>query len=143
MGVEERKKEVLNEFKNLSSWEEKYRLIIDWGKKYPKLEKKLLTEENEVGGCLSRVWLIPEIKGDLLYFQCESEGIITRGLISVLTYVYSGSNFEEILEDSVDFMNQMGFDSHFTKNRSNGILSMMKKLKYYAFTYKLLEEKRS
>src|SRR5690606_37902005 len=49
--------ELLANFELLGDWEERYRYIIDLGRKLPPLADEDRTEENRVHGCQATVWL--------------------------------------------------------------------------------------
>ena len=47
--------ELIEEFNELEDWEERYDLIIDFGRELPALSEQDRIEENLVKGCMSTV----------------------------------------------------------------------------------------
>lgn len=135
MNTNPEQQEIINEFKDLISWEEKYEKIIMLGKSHPELAAKYKREENKVSGCTSRVWLVANEKEGKLYFQSDSDSMMVKGLVSLLLRVYSGKTFQEIIQIQPDFIDQIGLKSHLSPTRNNGLLAVLKQIKVYAIAY--------
>ena len=74
-----------------------------------------------------------------LYFQADSDAIIVKGLISLLIRVFSGRTPQEILDADLYFIDKIGFKDNLSPTRSNGLLSMVKKIRAYALAFKIKE----
>ncbi len=135
--IAEVEQELVDEFALFDSWDDKYEYIIDMGKKLPRLEDLFKKEENKIKGCQSSVWLVAEEKGGRIWFKADSDAMIVKGLISMLIRVFSGRRPDEIIDDKLDFIREIGMTSHLAQTRSNGLLSMVKQIKNYALAYKL------
>ena len=144
-GIEERQKAIVTEFLAFSNWEERYRYIIQLGRQLKAMDSSLKTEENQVRGCQSQVWMVTQLNGEgKLEFVADSEALIVKGLLSLLIRTYSGSSCEDILSSSIQFISDLGLDHHLSPSRSNGIYSIIKKIKYYAMAYSvILDSKKS
>ncbi len=134
--IKEREEEITDEFSLFESWEEKYEYIIDLGKKLEPLDDKFKVEENIIKGCQSTVWLVSEFKDGKVYYKADSDAIIVKGLISMLIKVLSGNSPDEILDAKLNFIKDIGMMTHLAQTRSNGLLSMIKQIKNYAFAFK-------
>ncbi|MEO8824011.1 MAG: SufE family protein [Ginsengibacter sp.] len=134
--ITEREEEITEDFSLFDSWEEKYEYIIDLGKKLEPLEEKFKVRENIIKGCQSTVWLASEFKDGKLYYKADSDALIVKGLISMLIKVLSNNTPDDILNAKLDFINDIGMMTHLAQTRSNGLLSMIKQIKNYAFVYK-------
>lgn len=134
--IKEREEEITDEFSLFDRWEEKYEYIIDLGKKLEPLEDKFKVEENIIKGCQSTVWLVSDFKDGKVYYKADSDAIIVKGLISMLIKVLSGNSPDEILNAKLNFIKEIGMMTHLAQTRSNGLLSMIKQIKNYAFAYK-------
>ena len=130
-------RELVDEFALFDSWDDKYEYIIDMGKKLPRLEDVYKKEENKIKGCQSTVWLVAEESDGRIWFKADSDAMIVKGLVSMLIRVFSGRRPDEIIEDKLDFIREIGMTSHLAQTRSNGLLSMVKQIKNYALAYKL------
>ena len=135
MNANPEQQEIINEFKDLTSWEEKYEKIIMLGKGLPELASKYKKEENKVSGCTSRVWLVAEQKDNKLFFESDSDSMMVKGLVSLLLRLYSGKTFQEIIQIQPDFIDQIGLKSHLSPTRNNGLLAVLKQIKVYAIAY--------
>ena len=56
-GSEITSQDVLEDLEFFDDWEDRYRYIIDLGKKLPAMEPALKIESNLVKGCQSQVWI--------------------------------------------------------------------------------------
>jgi len=130
--INEKQDEIIKEFEN---WTEKYKHIIEYGKKLQGLEDKYKEEDNLVKGCQSKVWLRAFMDGDLLKFEADSNAIITKGLVGLIVNVFSGHSPKEIIDSKLYFVNEIGLADNLSISRSNGLVSMMKKIKNYAIAY--------
>ncbi len=126
--------EVIENFGVLDEWEDRYRYLIELGRGLEPLTEVEHAPANKVRGCASQVWLITQTQGSgpdaVLTFRGDSDAHIVRGLIAVLFALYSGRKASEIvgLDEKAAFA-QLGLDSHLTPQRSNGLASMVARVK--------------
>ena len=124
--------ELQENFELFDDWEERYRYLIDLGRKLPKMDESLKNDETLVRGCTSQVWLVPDIKDGVLYFQADSDAHIVRGLIALLVAAYQGQKIADI--SSIDIeqtFRDIGFDQHLSPNRRSGFFSMVERIKSF------------
>ncbi len=133
--------ELKETFENTSSWDERYKKIIEMGKKLPSLNKEDKKPELLVKGCQSQVWLKAGFSDGKLNLQGESDSVIVQGLLSLLIYVYSDQTPDDVLSTSPIFLEELGLKKHLTPNRSNGVYAMLKQILYYAQAFQLLAKK--
>jgi cysteine desulfuration protein SufE len=138
--IEEIQKEIIEEFELFDDWTDKYEYIIDLGKKNPSLTEEFRKEENLIKGCQSQVWLISNFENNNLTFQADSDAIIVKGLVALLIRVLSGHSPSEISGADLFFIEKIGMTSHLAQTRSNGLLSMVKQMKFYALAYGAQQE---
>lgn len=114
-------------FEMLPDWEERYRFIIDLGRKLEPLDDDERNEASRVRGCMSQVWLVAdEADDDRLHFRGDSDAHIVRGLIGVLLMIYSDKTPQEIAEiDIHEIFSDLNLEQHITMNRRNGLYSMV------------------
>ncbi|HTF81741.1 MAG TPA: SufE family protein [Cytophagales bacterium] len=135
MSINEIQDQVVSEFELFDNWNDKYEYIIELGKKLKPLDVRYKVEENKIKGCQSNVWLTAELEGDKLIFYADSESVIVKGLVSLLVRVLSGHTPKEISGADLYFIDKIGMTSHLAQTRSNGLLSMLKQMKFYALAY--------
>ncbi len=132
MTLEERKQEVIEDFSLYEEWLDKYEYLIELGKALEPFPEDKKTEDRLIKGCQSRVWLDAELRDGRLYFQADSDAIITKGIISLLVSVYSGRTPEEIAADDFGFVAQIGLRENLSPTRANGLVSMIETIKEIA-----------
>lgn len=123
--------ELLEEFALFDDWEDRYRYIIDLGKDMPPLDPAEKTEATRVLGCASQVWLVidPAPPG-ILKFRGESDAFIVKGLIAVLKRLLDGLPHADIQDFSIrDTLHKLGLDEALSSQRTNGLMSMVERLK--------------
>jgi cysteine desulfuration protein SufE len=126
--------EILSNFELLDDWEERYRYVIELGRLMPPLAEEARSDANKVQGCASQVWLDTRIdrgKGEpVLRFTGDSDAHIVRGLIALLIALLSGRSAAEVLEtDPQETFRALGLSEHLTPQRSNGVRSMVERIK--------------
>lgn len=131
----ERQDQLIEDFELFDNWEGKYEYIIDLGKQLPPLDPAHKLDENKIKGCQSTVWLTASYQDGLVHFQADSDAIIVRGLVSMLIKVMSGLPPKDIAEADLYFIDRIGMTKHLAQTRSNGLLSMVKQMKFYALAY--------
>ena len=137
MSIKEKQQELIDDFAFLSDWEQKYEYIIDLGKGLKGLPEEKKKEDILIKGCQSQVWLDAELRDGKIFFPADPDGILPKGIISLLVGVYSGHTAEEILAADPDFISKIGLQEFLSPSRANGLASMIKQIKFYAVAYQL------
>ena len=124
--------EILDDFELLDDWEDRYRYVIELGRKLKPLPDAERNKQNKVEGCVSQVWLSTTVHRDgtpRLTFIGDSDAHIVRGLIAILFAIYSGKTADEILEiDAPKALSELHLKEHLTPQRSNGLMAMVKRI---------------
>ena len=118
---------------------DKYSLIIEQGNALEPLEDKYKIPENLIEGCQSRVWLQPLYNDGKLYFQADSDAVIVKGLLALVLRVFNGRTPDEIINADLHFMEEIGLTKHLSPTRANGLLAVIKQIRFYAIAYKAKE----
>jgi cysteine desulfuration protein SufE len=126
--------EILANFELLDEWDERYRYLIELGRMMPALPDEARNDMNKVLGCASQVWLDARVdRGNgepVLNLRGDSDAHIVRGLIALLIAILSGRTAREILAiDPQETFRALGLAEHLTPQRSNGLQSMVKRIK--------------
>jgi cysteine desulfuration protein SufE len=129
--------QLVDDFSLFDDWEGKYEYIIDLGKQLAPLAEEHKLDGNKIKGCQSTVWLVSRYENGLIHFEADSDAIIVRGLVSMLIKVLSGHSPAEIADADLYFIDRIGMTKHLAQTRSNGLLSMVKQMKFYALAYQL------
>jgi len=67
--------------------------------------------------------------------------VIVKGLVALLLRVVSNRTPQEILNNELFFIDEIGLKQHLSPTRSNGLLAMIKQIKLYAVAYNRISEK--
>jgi cysteine desulfuration protein SufE len=124
------------EFALLDDWRDKVEYIIELGKDLPPLPEALKTEGNKVRGCQSQVWLVAEPEaGGRVHLRADSDAVLVKGLISLLVTLYDRRTPQEILDNPPDVLERVGLAKLLTPGRSNGLYSMVARIRAMAEAY--------
>ena len=132
--------DITENFALLDEWDDRYRYVIELGRMLAPLPEDLRNDANKVQGCASQVWLLTHVKpngssGPILSFEGDSDAHIVRGLIAILLALYSGKPARQILDtDAVALFEKLGLREHLTPQRSNGLRSMVERIRSEAQT---------
>lgn len=126
---------ITTDFELLDDWEDRYRYVIELGRALPAYPDVLRTDENKVRGCASQVWLATEPNRTSsgkpgMAMQGTSDAMIVQGLIAVLFAVYEDKPLDDILStDAQAIFAGLGLKEHLTPQRSNGLASMVERIR--------------
>jgi cysteine desulfuration protein SufE len=127
--------DIINNFSVLDEWDDRYRYVIELGRGLAPLPEAERTETNKVQGCASQVWLATTARpngeaGPVMSFVADSDAHIVRGLIAILFALYSGKPARDILSiDALATFDRMGLRENLTPQRSNGLRSMVERIR--------------
>jgi cysteine desulfuration protein SufE len=126
--------DILADFELLDDWEDRYRYVIELGRKLEPLPEEAHSPANKVQGCVSQVWLLTQVDrgGGVprLTFVGDSDAHIVRGLIAILFALYSGKTAEEIVNiDATQKLGLLHLKEHLTPQRSNGLMAMVQRIR--------------
>jgi len=132
--------EIVENFALLDEWDDRYRYVIELGRTLLPLAENAHVDANKVQGCASQVWLLTRVEpngsaGPILSFEGDSDAYIVRGLIAILFALYSGKAAREILAtDALALFDRIGLRENLTPQRSNGLRSMVERIRTEAKT---------
>jgi cysteine desulfuration protein SufE len=121
--------EIAGTFAFLDDWEDRYRYVIELGKKMPPLDDALKVPATKVEGCASQVWIVPRAEQGRFDFAGDSDALIVRGLIAILHALYAGRPTAEVAGlDAGAALARLGLDEHLSAQRSNGLRAMVARI---------------
>lgn len=135
MTIKEAENQIIEEFSIFTDWLDKYEYLIELGKSLPIIKESSKSETNLIKGCQSKVWLAADYIDGKIYFTADSDAIITKGIISLLIRVFSGRTPQEIIDADLGFIKEIGLQDNLSSTRSNGLVSMIKQIKFYALAF--------
>lgn len=131
--IEELQNELIEQFEPFDDWMDRYQLIIEMGDELPKITEQEKKDENLIEGCQSRVWIVCEAHDDgTLHFRADSDALIVKGIAAMLLKIYDGQTPSAILNSPLFFIERLNLTGHLSPTRSNGLSSMIQRIKTYA-----------
>ncbi|WP_394242022.1 cysteine desulfurase sulfur acceptor subunit CsdE [Vibrio astriarenae] len=123
-------KTIVETMQQFKGWEDRYRQVIQWGKKLPNMPEELKSEQVTVAGCESQVWLVSQQQGEQWRFCADSDARIVRGLIALVLAAYDGKTSQEIQSFDIDaYFDQLGLIAHLSPSRGNGLKAIVEEIK--------------
>ena len=137
--AQKRGEAIVKSFADLSSWEERYKKIIQLGRESQPLTESYKTKKWLVKGCQSQVWLYAYLDGEgRVIFQADSDALITKGLVAILLKYYSHLPPQDIISHpKPTFLEDLDLANHLTPTRVGGLYSMVRQIQYYAKAFLL------
>jgi cysteine desulfuration protein SufE len=122
------------DFSYLEDWEDRYKHVIELGRALPEMPDALKTAATKVNGCASQVWIhsraVETPDGRKLAMVGDSDALIVKGLIAIAFMIYAPLTVREIMAlDAVPVFSELGLKEHLTPQRSNGLASMVQRIK--------------
>ena len=113
----------------LEGEEGQFEYLIDIGKKEGSLEPQEKIDQNKMSGCLAQVWIKFDTKNGKNYFDGDSDALIVKGLVKIITEALSGLTNEEIKDLKHDVVNKLGLGPSLSARRQVGMMSMVDHIK--------------
>ncbi len=132
MTLQEAENAVIEEFSIYDEWLDKYEYLIELGKNLSEYPQSAKTDDKLIKGCQSRVWLDYYVQDGKVFFQADSDAIITKGIISLLISIYSGRTPSEIASSDFSVVEKIGLKENLSPTRANGLVSMIAKIRQVA-----------
>ena len=129
MTLLEAENSVIEEFSMYDEWLDKYEYLIELGKSLKDYPEAAKTDDKLIKGCQSRVWLDYKVDDGKIYFNADSDAIITKGIISLLIGIYSGRTPQEIMSSDFSVVEKIGLKENLSPTRANGLVSMIEKIR--------------
>lgn len=127
--------ELVEDFDLLGDWEQRIEYVIELGKGLAPLADADRIEANKVPGCAAQVWLATDAGEGRLWFAADSDSALSKGNIALLLKLYSGRTPAEILAfDAKAALERLGLPSALTRQRANGLNSMVGRIREAAQT---------
>ncbi|WP_165312140.1 cysteine desulfurase sulfur acceptor subunit CsdE [Vibrio ziniensis] len=132
-GSEITSEDIVQTMQQFKGWEDRYRQVIQWGKKLPVMPEELKSEQVTVSGCESLVWLVSQQEEGIWHFCADSDARIVRGLIALVMAAFEGKTSQQIQDFDVDgYFEQLGLITHLSPSRGNGLKAIIDKVKEIA-----------
>ena len=125
----EKYKSILSMF---SDNNERYKFLIDLARKSQPFPEEFRLENFKVKGCMSQVWLVPKLENGVIKYFSDSDAMIVKGTVTLVSDIYSGHTAEEILANDKNLMEELDLGNILSMNRRNGAYNMLAMVKEHA-----------
>ena len=120
----------LDSFQGAPGWEQRARLLMQWGERLAPLAEADKVETNRVHGCESQVWLVGTLQDGHWQFAASSDARLILGLVALLLARVNGLSAEELQRvDLPDWFNQLGLSRQLSPSRSNGLNAVLQRMR--------------
>ncbi|WP_411380878.1 SufE family protein [Pseudomonas sp. MPB26] len=120
----------LEAFQAVGSWEQRARMLMQWGERLPALADEEKIEANLVQGCESLVWLVGRLQDGQWQFTASSDARMIRGLVALLLARVNGLSAAELQTvDLPEWFAQLGLSRQLSPSRSNGLNAVLQRMR--------------
>ncbi|NDB85991.1 MAG: SufE family protein [Alphaproteobacteria bacterium] len=128
--------EKIEKYRNILSMfndnNERYKFLIDLARKAQPFPDEFRLDNFKVRGCMSQVWLVPKLEeGKVKYFS-DSDAMIVKGTVTLVSDIYSGHTAQEIVDNDKNLMEELDLGNILSMNRRNGAYNMLSMVKEHA-----------
>jgi len=121
--------QALESFQQARGWEQRARLLMQWGERLQPLADSDKSEANRVHGCESLVWLVAEQVDGQWCFKAASDARLLRGLLALLLVRVQGLASEELARlDLAAWFTQLGLERQLSPSRANGLHAVLQRM---------------
>lgn len=122
-------------FQAVGSWEQRARLLMQWGERLPALPDADKVDANLVQGCESLVWLMGRLQDGHWQFAASSDARMIRGLVALLLARVNGLSAAELQAvDLPEWFEQLGLSRQLSPSRSNGLNAVLQRMRELSLT---------
>ncbi|GAB7532274.1 SufE family protein [Pseudomonas sp. 3A(2025)] len=123
----------LEAFSQAQGWEQRARLLMQWGERLPALSDAEKSDEHRVHGCESQVWLLSEEHDGRWQFRASSDARLLRGLLAVLLVRVNDLPAQALHQvDLTDWFERLGLSRQLSPSRSNGLNAVLQRMRELA-----------
>lgn len=144
MTINDIQDQIIEEFEAFDDFLDRYAYIIELGALLPAMPDVLKNPDNLIDGCQSRVWVDCALEHDgTMRVRADSDSSIVKGLVALVVRVYGGQSPKDIVDADLYFIERIGLRDQLTPTRSNGLLSILKRVKASALAFTVLQERNN
>ncbi len=128
--------DIVADFEFLGEWDARYQYLIELGEALPVMDEAFKTEENQVKGCISRVWVRarPDTRDEShIVYDGDCDTAVIKGVLALLIDLMSGRDGPAIAQlDVDDLFERLQLAEHLSPNRHFGIYAIVELMKAQA-----------
>ncbi len=132
MTVIEKQRQLIGDYSIIENRQERLSAIVDCARRLPPLPEGERTQTNRVPGCVSSVWILPDVRDGKLYFRHDADSPLVRGLVAFVCSIFDGATPDDILVSDVVALEELDLLRDLTPTRQNGIKAVENRIKALA-----------
>ncbi len=132
MHINERQEKLIETFAPFEEWFDKYERLIQLANNLTPMDSTYKTEQNEISGCQSKLWLAAEVSDGCMVFHADSDAKITKGIIAVVLFVLNNQRPSDIAAADLYCLDAIGLSSHLSPSRANGLTAILTRIRNLA-----------
>jgi cysteine desulfuration protein SufE len=132
MNLAEKQVELTSQLAALKNGQDRLALLVERAKQRPSLVPELRVAENQIPGCLAKLWFVPRFRDGKCLFDCDSDSLVVKAIAGLLCEFYSGHAPAEILAHDPGFLAPLGITQHLTPNRRNALSKVWERILDFA-----------
>ncbi len=123
---------VLGDLSEIENGVERLEYLVELAKEVPCLKEEFKQDCFKVKGCMSNLWVVPELKNGKCYFHCDGDAVIPKGIAFIIASLHSGYTPEEVLHLDLAKVKELGLERFLSPNRRNSISNVSSTIKEQA-----------
>ena len=131
--IEQRRDRIIGKLKRLADRpDDRYRFLIDLGRKLPAMDPQHKLDDFLVPGCISKVWLFPQITDSCIHFHADADAAIPKGIVALILEIYNDESYETITQLDTSFVKELEVGMQLSFNRRNSISNFIGQIRQVA-----------
>lgn len=127
MTVKQHQENLINDLLIIPDVQERLSIIVARAKST--LAEADRSDDHLVKGCLSRVWLVVEVRDSCCHLRYDADSPMVKGLIGLLCEVYDGGAAAEVTAEEPVIWERLGLLKLLSPTRLNGLAAVRQKIK--------------
>ena len=136
-GIGAAQEALIREFQELGGGFEQYAYLIELATLLPAMAADKKTDERQVKGCQSHVWLDMCTCGGRFYVEADSDTYIIKGLLYLLKQLFDGQSLTEVATARIRFFEETEISATFGPDRQKGIGYVIRSMQRFAAEHSL------
>ena len=129
MTLAEKQRQMICTINAMGDCFDQYSFLLLKAGQLPPLPDKDRTDDCLVAGCQSKVWLKPTVIEGYFYMEADSDTLILRGVLAVLSELLNGASAAEVAALSITLLQETELSATFTSTRSSGLSGILETIR--------------
>ncbi len=132
MSIKDKQNQLVETFAILPDMEERFRWLMEAGDSYPAIDPRHRVDNNLLPGCVSNLWLHPELRDGRCHFEMDADAKISKGIAALVCGVFEGETPADVAAAEMGFLEEAGLAQMLSSNRSNGLTNLRRRIQEFA-----------